>query len=350
MTAAVLALLCIGRLLLLLLPVKWSQADETAQARLALATTEPGYRYSDACRAWLADPDNAKWPGMARFVNVLGVGALYRVLRLNTYQVPAAVSAAAGCVTVVAAWVLASALHLPRPLLAAALVATSPLGMHLGRRALQDSGVAALTLAAAALLATGHPVAAAVTLAVLVGYKETALLVFPAVGAFGLTVGLNPDMVAGVLAGAGALYWLAFAALTGDGLAPWRFFRFGLGATRDAYGDEQRGGPLRLVVDLVMLSPIVVAAKFAPPIRPAASFVSALLLVYGFTPIMQSVRMVLAADLMLRVAFVGCAPPVMALVCFGADALIFYDVFHKARVYDPITRNLVRALGMSARD
>lgn len=342
----ILALASVARVALLSLPIVWSKADETVMARLALKAAAPGYSYRRACEEWIRDPANARWPGMVRFAAIFLVAALYRITRRNTYYVPAATQTAAGIASLWLAWFLACRMFPGSEIAAALVLAASPLQLHLGRRALQDMGVCALTLAAlSALLAA--PWFTVVPLALLPAYKETSLPVWLPVAAFAWWVGVPPLTILAILTVAGALYWGAWTALTRRPFFLLTFARFGAAARLDSYGREQEGAPHRLLVDLFLLGPVAFICAARSDWSPALGFVLAFVAIQSCIPILRCVRMVTAADAMMRVAVCAVAPWWLAALVLATDLIVFGRVFVRAGTYDPITKNLVAALGMS---
>jgi hypothetical protein len=105
--------------------------------------------------------------------------------------------------------------------------------------------------------------------------------------------------------------------------------------------DHQRGAWHRLLVDLVLVSPITTIAALFGPGRLLA-LVALLIGAHLVAPV-RNVRLVLAADIILRCA---------AVAAFGwwiAPALLV-DLYisHRLRpVYDPVTAALTSQLGMA---
>jgi tetratricopeptide (TPR) repeat protein len=237
----------------------------------------------------------------------------------------------------VAAW----ALYPVTPLWPLALLAAgSPLLFLAGRRRLQDAPVAAVTLAAIGFALRGDPIGLGVSLFALLGLKEAAILTVPALAGAWLLSGASWLGFA-VGAGSGAIgAGLAVLALFGR-MAP-AMFRAGSKGHATPYTlEHQRGAWHRLIVDLVLVSPVTtLAALFGPP---ALLAVVALLIGAHLIAPVRNVRLVLAADILLRCA---------AIAAFGwwiAPALIV-DLYISSRlrpVYDPVTAALTTQLGMA---
>lgn len=226
------------------------------------------------------------------------------------------------------------------PVAVAALATASPLLFLSGRRRLQDAPVAALSLAAVGFALRGDAVALGLSLFALVGIKEAAALVVPALG------------VAWWLSGAPVVPFAASVGLAGIAAVAVLLALFGplalpvlkagsKGHTTPYTQEHQRGTWHRLLVDLVLVSPVTtLAALFAAP--GLLAIVAALLAAHAIAPV-RNVRLVIAADMLLRVA---------AASVFGwwIAPVILVDLYicHRLRpVYDPVTAALTSQLGMS---
>jgi hypothetical protein len=333
----------------------FSRADETAMLCLASQTTAPEYSYGRACERWLETPTAWHFPGVIRYGNIYLVGSLCRLFRVVSYRIPAAVSTAAGIASVALTWAIARRLAPGSETIAVALTASSPLQLHLGRRALQDETVCSLTLAGILAGITGHTVLAAFALAALLSVKETTLTAWPALlGCFWLA-GLPLLPSAAVLCAAPVLFIAGFSAISRRPLLFPKFFRSVGAATADEYGRTQEGAPQRLPVDLLLLAPLVFMAAARSGLTPAVAFVALHLTAHSVVPIMRSVRMVTASEAMLRAvaaAVIAKWDPVTAACFVGlnlyCESMLFRRVFTGASgIYDPVTKNLTRALGMS---
>jgi hypothetical protein len=328
---------------------KFSGADESVMRIFAVRASQRSYSYELECRRWFDDPTIWKWPGVLRFGNIFLLGSLYRLFRTTSFRVMTSVSTAAGIATVWLAWLLAAKIAPGTETVAAALVATAPLGLHLGRRALQDAQTSALCLGTLVAALYGHPLVAAITLAFMVACKETTLTHVPPIAIFLAMAGLPLWDVALVLFSGGLLYLLSFGAVNGDWRIFWKYRKAVQAAKTDSYGRMQEGGTHRLFVDMLLLSPIAVLyAVHGWHNGPAQAFIALLLLIHGTLPVLQSVRMVSSADVMLRIAAAATMPTAMLLLALACDAAIFWKAFTSPEgIYDPVTINLVAALGMS---
>lgn len=264
----------------------------------------------------------------------------------------------------------------------------SPLLWHLTARCLPDVMVAACQLAAFGLLLswtrTGdwfQLTGAFFLLFLLVAMRESSIA--PTVVALAVTMLLGNNTMDSIVVcalGAGAVaLWLALLLVSGMKL---RWFRELL-RRQLRQGDTpytwayQTGAWHRLIVDLLLLSPLPVlvallGAESQSQVRPVMMFAAVLLATHIGLPL-RNVRTVLAVDLLVRmvagVVLVGVAREggttiVLVLreehtVSFSAFAVVFgvlflasdvrtwARVFRGGRVYDPVTANLVRALGMA---
>lgn len=324
---------------------KWSAADETVMCRLGIAAAAPGYSYRRACHEWLEHPEASKWPGVVRFGNIFLLGAAFRISKRNSYYVASALSTAASIATLWLSWLL-----VPDGTVWAALaISFSALQLHLGRRALQDQTICALTLGALLAGLSGQLLLAAVLAAALIAFKETTALHTLALGAAWVANGSGPVAVVAAIAGSWALYFAAFCAITREPLLLWKLGRRLTEARHDSYGIEHQQGALhRLPVDLFLLAPAaVVLALRTTDLTPLVVFAVALLAVQSAVPILRSVRMVTAADAAVHVVAASFVSPVLACAVAAADLYIFWRVFQRRAVYDPITLNLVTALGFA---
>jgi len=304
-------------------------------------------------------PDEQAYEGQARLVRSLGVFSGFRRMGLEFLASFAAQSlpsplrwiwillvallgrwaSVLGAVASVALvpWALAPRLEFTPALLA---IAGSPLLFLVGRRRFQDAPVAALTIAGLGFALRGDPIGLALVTFALLGVKEAGLLSLPAFALAWMLSGapaapLAVSLAAGVTGAA-----LAARALLG-GMA-WPIFRAASRGHGTPYTQEhQQGTAHRLVVDLVLISPLTtIAALFGPAWLIGLAL--ALLIAHTAAPV-RNVRLVLAADLLLRAS---------AVAAFGwwiapALAVDLYISRRLRAVYDPVTAALTSQLGMS---
>jgi hypothetical protein len=228
---------------------------------------------------------------------------------------------------------------------AALLAASSPLLWVLARRVLQDTAVAAVTLLAMASAYHGSAVGLALALCALLALKEAAGLCVPAIAALWLLRG-GSALELGIAGAAAGLGWAAVtAALLGRRAVP--VLRRALsGHATDYTLAHQRGHWHRLLVDLAMVSPLpvlVVVAGAAQRVDLAVA-ASVLIACHALAPV-RNVRLILAADLLVRALAMAALPSWALAVFVIADVSIFIKL---RRVYDPVTATLGTALGMPA--
>ncbi len=237
----------------------------------------------------------------------------------------------------VAAW----ALHPVAPIWPLAMLAAgSPLLFLAGRRRLQDAPVAAVTLAAIGFALRGDAIGLGLSLFALLGLKEAAILTLPALAGAWIWSGA-PYLGFALGAGSGiAAACVALLALFGV-MAPAMLKAGARGHATPYTLEHQRGAWHRLIVDLVLVSPVTtLAALFGPPAMLA---VVALLIGAHLIAPVRNVRLILAADILLRCA---------AIAAFGwwIAPVLLVDLYISNRlrpVYDPVTAALTTQLGMA---
>jgi 4-amino-4-deoxy-L-arabinose transferase-like glycosyltransferase len=276
-------------------------------------------------------------------------------------------------------------------LVAASLVAFSPLLGGMARRILQDSAVAFLAVATAfcfyqalktrsVLWCSGY----GASLCWLLVTKEAGLLILPFLAGYAAWWKLRADRhahlraLAAATGLAGAASLAVYVALCGNLAAVVALARilFGSPAT-NAYALANNSGPwFRNLVDLMSVSPmaIVLAIGFSFHFLVSrngkagrvegflVAFLVGLLAVHSVT--IKNVRYILAAEVPLR-ALAACAVvsvhdawprrgvalglAILVVVAVACDILIFYRIFIAGAVYDPVTGELLRALEMLPR-
>lgn len=336
---------------------RYSPADETVMLGHARAVLLRGFSYRAYCEAWLGEPRSYCTPGPVRFGNLYMLALAFRLTGRWKHRTMAWVSTLWGAVHVAAVYGIATELVSHEAgLFAAVLAGVSPLGLAMGRRALQDSALSATALAATWALLVGSPAAAGLLLAFLLAQKETAALFFPAVAAVALASGVPLLDVAIGCAGGVTGYVLAFAALTRtDGVRLlWRFARAVSSVGDHPYSTRYQSGPLhRLPLDLLALGPVACLLAARSDAYPALAGAATLLLVLGLVPATKNARLALPADGWLRVA-AGAAlaswslPAALGALALSvaADLWIFRRVFLREGVYDPVSANVLTALGI----
>lgn len=249
---------------------------------------------------------------------------------------PAIVGAVAAVPLAIWAWLPVAAQHVA----AYALLGSAPLLYLAGRRRLQDAPIAALTLLALGFALRGSPVGLVVSLFVLLSIKDTAIVTLPAIAAAWGFSGAPWTGFAVAAAGSVAVAVATLLALFGT-MLPAMLKAGALGHSTPYTKDHQRGVWHRLIVDLVLVSPVTtLAALFGPP--QILAIAAALIAAHAVAPV-RNVRLILAADLALRIgaasAFGWWMLPVVALDLYASGRL--------RTVYDPVTAALTSQLGMS---
>jgi 4-amino-4-deoxy-L-arabinose transferase-like glycosyltransferase len=363
---------------------EFSRADETIYVLYA-RTLAQGGGYRRVIQMFTDDPGMAVLPHPLRWSWIGASSFLCSITGDCTHHTLATLSTIAGIVAVALTWWIGRMLFGSTVgAVGAVFAATSPLQLALGRRALADEFFCMLVLASIAALirasdATSPRARAAwlsawvVATTLAIAAKEQFLFFYPFLLLYWwlrtrrfrlveiVAWMLPPILFAGV-----------FCVLAGDVAT---FFRIGrittstIGAT---YAEQfQSGPPHRLILDLLAISPIItlVAAAafmaialhretFSPEHRAFAILVAGMFAVHAFFP-SKNVRYIVAVDPLLRIlvaAFLAAEleakrwrplAAVSGLLVNGVIELaLFYAVFIKAGVYDPVTDSLLRALKM----
>lgn len=225
----------------------------------------------------------------------------------------------------------------------------SPLLWTLARRRLQDVTVSLLTIVALGCASLGSPWLLCLALLALLGTKEAAVLMVPAIAGLWLTAG-HPVLPLALALGASLALWLDISrALLGPNL--WRVLRAARAGHGTAYTlAHQRGDWHRLCVDLVLVSPwpcalFALGMVAAPKLAIATALV---VTVHAVAPV-RNARTVLAADLLIRGlagATLYAFSPWLLLPMFAADVL---GAWRLRGTYDPVTATLTAAFGMTPR-
>jgi hypothetical protein len=315
-----------------------------------------GVSFRAACEDFLNDWKQWTTPSPIRFGYLYPLALVFHFMGRWSFRVVTSVSTFAGVASVMLTGLIARELAGPTAsLIAIVLSIASPLQLHLGRRALSDQVVCALSLGALLALLTGHPFIAIAALTANIMVKETAPMVFPALAlAKHYAIGLV-WMDALVFVAPLAIFALVFVVLARSVRALWSMF-VAITDTKDQpYGiNHQSGPPHRLAVDLFALSPLMCVAAVQSH-GPALVFAVAMILTNGFKAAAKNVRMIAAADAALRVSaaiWLATLPGMYAAIACALvvldDLIIFHQVFVKAKVYDPVSENIFRALRMIA--
>jgi len=228
----------------------------------------------------------------------------------------------------------------PQHVVGYAVLGSAPLLYLAGRRRLQDAPIAALTLLAIGFALRGSPLGLGLSIFALLAIKDTAVITIPALAVAWWPSGMPWIGFAVATAGYAAAALAVLLALFGS-MLPAMLKAGTRGHSTPYTKDHQRGAWHRLLVDLVLVSPATtLAALFGPP--QILAIAAALVAAHAIAPV-RNVRLVLAADLILRIG---------AVAAFGwwilpAVALDLYASGRLRTVYDPVTAALTSQLGMS---
>jgi hypothetical protein len=336
----------------------FSRADETVYLLYANAG------YPRIVQVFLRDPGLWVYPNPLRWSYLSVVSAC-----CSTYHALATLSAIAGIVTVALTWWIARDMYNERAaLVAAALVAISPLQLAFGRRALADEFFCAAVLASIAALiwctwsftfwrATTWVAATTIALAA----KEQLLFIYPVILLFWwLRTRTLSWRVVVAWAMPPLLFFAVYCALARDVTSFFRIAQIITSSMTAPYAAQyQSGPPHRLLIDLLAIAPLVTIAAIAAVTSyrdDLTVLVIGILAVHALLP-SQNVRYVLAADPLLRImvawwavsAFRGRA--LIAILALNAliEVKLFHSIFITGGVYDPVTDSVLRALRMLPR-
>jgi len=370
--------------------VAYSPADEQVYATYScqIGQDGPGVIH-DQVAAYLGDPQLRLFPPPTRW-GLLLPDALVATMTGCGPATVAWVSTAAGIAMVILVAVFTWRRFSPAvALVATAFVASSPLQLHLGRRALGDELVALIAMAAfwAILAYSERRTRLRWLLAVgllLAGFatKEVFVMLYPA-----LMLPLAVSWWRQHRSGLTRLSWLAdlgllilpavlnavvVAVLARDPDAFWQVTRAVQASADSTYAAQYlAGAPHRLVVDLLLMSPVVVLLAIASfgllldrgtrSSRLVAGAVVLSLVPFAFVGV-QLVRLVTVSDSLIAVlAAWGLVTAVrgwrrdprisagtvgvVTAAAVGVNIAILVALT-RAEVYDPVTDSLLRALGM----
>jgi 4-amino-4-deoxy-L-arabinose transferase-like glycosyltransferase len=361
--------------------VQYSPADESTYLDFAQTLFNGGIgQYPDLFRTFIHDRDMWLYPSPLRW-SFIGATSLFCSLAGHcTFRDLATVSTLAGIVSVALTWWIGRELFdSPTALAAAALAATSPLQLALGRRALADEFFCMLVLASIATLLAylrtsrnAWLVAWIVASTLTFGAKEQFLLVYPVILLFWWlrTRSLNLKTLL-VWALPPLLYFLVACALAHDFTSFFTVAHLTTSTIDAEYPEQyQNGPPQRLIIDFISIAPIVTLAAIAAigwlvtrareatrNQRHLFAMLAGILVVHGMLS-SKNLRYIVSADPLMRLLaatfvctevrdkrWVTVAIAINAIV----ELLLFRTVFLTGNVYDPITDDLLRALKMLPR-
>ncbi len=385
--AVLLALLCAYRMVTFGTPAR-EGFDETVYAYYAEVLVQDGVAgLRQVLERWADHPQLRLGPLPLRIAYIGATAVAVRWLTGEGTLAPAVVSSLCGMLLLLAGYGLARRWMRPSAaLMAVLLLAGSPLATGLSRRGLQDTMFALVVTLALWLfdraLASRHGRDALLCgLALFAGFltKESMLFMYPMLLVIALLrVPVRdwfrhlPLMAACVLAPAAAL--LVMLALAGSPELLWNVYRaYGRMQQEIPYALQYQRGPwFRYLVDFMLIAPgvmLLAGCSLLPGrsgfraggARLAAGVLLAGGAVFACLPLLN-IRLVLFLDVPLRMlavsgagglAAAATASPVWrprltgGLIALAAvlDVLAFRTIFVAGQVYDPITINLIRALG-----
>lgn len=267
-------------------------------------------------------------------------------------------------------------------LIAAALTATSPLQLAMGRRALQDEVFCAsilLTLWLACLVIKGGQglgprrlgllAAAVASMTLTLAIKESFLPLYPAVLLFLVVLAPPPRLrawrrIAPLAILPPVLYAVVTIVLCGGVKHYFDLLRIVMttaSSINSPFARELSSGPFhRPLFDLVILSPIVMVLGIAGAarsgenraLRALTAFAAAALVILGLLSL-KNVRYAIPVDPVARLlaaSLIASFPrrPWLAVCVVGLIAAtelrLFHEIFLVADVYDPLTDEMLRAL------
>lgn len=365
-TLIVLLANCVVRVLLVRGPKEWTKGDEGTYAAIVRRLREDGLGVlRQLGRDFTNNPGMHGMSPPTRLVPLIGARLLYRVTGCD-YKSLAWVSTAAGCV----APALGSLIgwHVAGPmgaLGAAVLLSSMPLSLGLSCRALIDLPALAsqlLVIAVACLGPSWWPVLA-VSLALAALTRESVRSAVPALLLLtGWLYAWDWQTVGLAFAIGTVAYCVTLRAMIR--MWPWQFpvafvqrMIRGLELEPTGYAwNCCRGGPNRLIVNLVQVSPLVlvsacVVAGFGVPAAWLVAAAGLVVLGYGVPWLDQQIRSASLSDALLRLAVAVVAP------WWLLPALAAYDIWRWQRLWgkgkvvtDPSTYALGQALAQIPRE
>lgn len=332
----------------------WDEHTYRRQAEL-VAT---GWRFRDIVTDFFGNKDLHNLPTPERYGWIYLMAAVrWRQEDRASYARMAVASRVAAALLPLAAWWLARGFGAGRvEAFICGLLALTPLSAILSRRALQDGTVALLIVSAAAAVLTLPAWAAVLVLWAALVVKTWSGLAWPALLYLGWWSGRGWDELVLIGLLPPALYVAGFCALDRSWTRWLRFPALAFTFTANPYAVYQSGPLWRPVVDLLLVSPVAVAFTLASAcagdhVGAPTVFAGLLVLPFCFIPAGKNLRLMLAVDIAARIAMVCVCLThswvlVVAVVCCQvADRWIARRLVEDG-VYDPVTANLTRALGM----
>jgi 4-amino-4-deoxy-L-arabinose transferase-like glycosyltransferase len=341
-------------------------ADEMVYLRFAQTLAHTA-AYPDVVRMFVEDPSLWIFPTPLRW-SFIGTSALYCAVRgVCRYRTLATLSTGSGIVAVALTYWLGVRLFERRTaLVATALMATAPLQLALGRRALADEFFCAMVLASVVAMIEwlrrprpGWLIAWIVLTTLAFAAKEHFLFIYPVVLAVWW---VRERRIRWVWVLPPCLFFAVFCALAGDVASFFRIARILVSATQAPYVVQfQNGPPQRLLIDFLAIAPLATIAFIAAACHidrgPNRSgqfctllLAAGILVVHSLVP-SKNLRFVVAADPFMRLLVASWVPRTRsaAAALIGnaiVELTLFYHIFIRFGVYDPVTSQLLRALRM----
>lgn len=359
----------------------WSPADETVYLKYTQTLAAGGMgAYPQIVRMFLDDRGMWVFPNPLRW-GYLAITTLASWITGDcSYRILATLSTLAGILSVLLTWwVGRQLLDESSALLGAALVATSPLQLALGRRALPDELLCAAVLASiGALLRAVNADTPRSRLAwlgawvavttIAIAIKEQLLFLYPvmlffwwlrrpSIGWRELATWPLPPF----------LYFAVYCLLARDVRSFFRIAHIITAVMGAPYAEQyQSGPPQRILIDLLAVAPIVtmiaIGALVAIAMRPDGAtpgqrhllvLAAGILLIHALLS-SKNLRYLVPADPLLRLlagSWIAGRRWTIALVAVNAivELWLFCVIFLTGGVYDPVTDSLLRALHMLPR-
>jgi 4-amino-4-deoxy-L-arabinose transferase-like glycosyltransferase len=327
----------------------FSPADETVYLRYTQVLASGG-GYGRIIRMFVDDHGMWIFPHPLRW-SYLGATTLLCSLGGEcTHRTLATLSTISGIAAVALTyWIGTRLFERTTALAAAALMATSPLQLALGRRALADEFFCALVLASiAAIVVTRHTWVWVVVTTLAFAAKEQFLFIYPIVLLFWW---LRERKLRWEWLLPPALFFGVFCLLARDVTSFFRIARIITSVMDAPYARQyQSGPPHRLLIDFMLIAPLVtiafLAAAWARRREPIVVLAAGILIVHSLIS-SKNLRYVVTADPLMRLVVASAFPRRTFLIVNGVIELaLFYVIFIRSNVYDPVTYELLRALRM----
>jgi 4-amino-4-deoxy-L-arabinose transferase-like glycosyltransferase len=364
---------------------EFSRADETVYLHYTQVLAGGG-RYAEIVRMFIDDRGMWVFPNPLRW-SYLGATTLFCSLAGEcTHRTLAALSTVSGIAAVALTyWIGLQLFERRTALFAAALMATSPLQLALGRRALSDEFFCAMVLASIAALLAGRPgfspaarnaglkpglphsIAWVVLTTLAFAAKEQFLFIYPVVLLFWW---LRERKIRWEWLLPPALFFGVFCVLARDVGSFFRIARIITSVMDAPYARQyQSGPPHRLLIDFLLIAPIVTIAFIAAAViacsggrfgrraaesgRPHTQLLvlaAGILIVHSLIS-SKNLRYVVTADPMMRLLVASALPRGRWTIAFLAvnaavELALFHIIFVANSVYDPVTYELLHALKM----